>query len=427
MHAKIKTFEGRVEYDFKLDDGDGGHPDGKTKMENISVYFKNELINEDIHNDILCLVALLIVNPFISNKLSFSIPVSNKFVTSANKMLSKYKIKTEIDYDLSPREMPNLGRPGLAFSGGCDSSAALCIMPPETVPVFLERPMSESSSYNSDAALMSCELVRDLGFHLEIVESNFEYLRNPIGFPSDLAHASVLLLLADIMSLDSVNFGTVLESSYGIGHENFRDYGNGSHWRFFSTLFDIVGIELSLPVCGISEVGTAIICKKSPMGYISQSCIRGNWSEPCLKCWKCFRKQLLSCGLGYDKFQESQFLTGLSTPDVVATLKKIPISHENVLRFSINKLMPQENKMFNLLEKRLLPLENTDFLKEWYSPSIYFVSKKYREIIKENILEILDSMNSSNEKFVEAWNLNKFLNKKSTITNTNNLISKVSE
>ena len=427
MHVEIKKTNGRVDYNFILDEGDGEHPDGKTKMDDIPVYFENNLIDTEIHNDILCLVAILMVNPFVANKLSFSIPVSKNFEISVNKILSKYKIESKIDHELIPRVSPLNGRPGLAFSGGCDSVAALCIMPAETIPVFLERPMSETSQYNSNAALMPCELVRDLGYHLAVVESNLEYLRNPVGFPSDLAHAAVLLLLADNMRLDSVNFGTVLESSYGVGHKNFREYGNGSHWRFFSTLFGAVGIDLSLPVCGISEVGTAIICKKSPMGYISQSCIRGYWQEPCLRCWKCFRKQLLSCGLGHEDFDESQFLTNISSPDVIAKLRKIPISHENVLSFSVDSLVPQKNKIFKLLEKRLLPLENKEFLMGWYSPSIYFVSKKYREVVMRNILDILQPMNSFDEKIIESWNINEFINKKSTLSRSVKLIENVSK
>lgn len=418
MHIKIEVMNGKIEYIFVKDKGDGKHIDGKTLMEDVGVFFKNDLIKKGIHNDILCLVGLLLAYPFVKDNLSFSIPTSQNFSKIVNSVITRYSIHSEIDIDLKPRKMPDSGYPGLAFSGGCDSSAALCIMPENTIPVFLERPMIENSMYNSEAALKSCDLVKDLGYHIEIVESNFEYIRNPVGFPSDLAHASVLLLLAENLNLDSISFGTVLESSYGVGHEKFRDYGNGSHWKLYSNLFKSVGIELSLPVCGISEVGTAIICEKSPMGYISQSCIRGEWKEPCLKCWKCFRKQLLSCSLGFQNFSTEEFKENINTLDVYSKLKKIPISHENVLSFSVQKLNISDCEELRLLEKRLLNLEEVDFLEKWYSPSIEFVSEKYRRIINDKIVKILATMDFDEEKIVEKWSMEKFIKLKSTKKNS---------
>ena len=426
MKINIDVYDGRVEYSFNLESGDGNHPDGTTKMKNIPVYFENELISEDTHNDILCLVGILLANPFVSERVSFSIPVSEKFATQSNKIITKYDVECSIDSSISPREMPKDGKPGLAFSGGCDSSAALCVMPHSTVPVFLERPMSDISAYNSDAALTSCDLVSDLGYQMEIVESNFEYIRDPVGFPSDLAHASVLLLIADSLNLDSVNFGTVLESAFGIGHEEFRDYGNGSHWKLFSTLFEIVGIDLSLPVCGVSEVGTALICQKSPFGYINQSCIRGAWKEPCMVCWKCFRKEMLACALGFQTFDKELFSRTITSPDVIQKLEKVPISHENVLSFSVMGLGKQRDKALLALKKRLLPGENLDFLRKWYSPSIYFVTKKYRQEIMSRILSIMPRMNVEESSLVESWDINRFIRMKRTKNNSKRLISMIS-
>ena len=427
MRMTIKNTKGRVEYNFIPEHGDGEHPDGKTKMENIPVYFENHLIPEMVHNDILCLVGVLLVDPFVNRKLTLPIPVSEKFLEGTKKVITRYEIDADVDGDINPRSIPENGFPGLAFSGGCDSTAALCVMPDETIPVFLERPMSGESAYDSDAALTSCELVKDMGYQMEIMESNFEYLRNPVGFPSDLAHASVLLLICEELGLDSLNFGTVLESAYGIGHPQFRDYGNGSHWRLFSTLFDIVGLDLSLPVCGISEVGTAIICEKSDLGYIHQSCIRGAWMEPCRRCWKCFRKELLNCALGTQEFDVEIFSAAIISPDVVSKLRKIPISHENVLSFSASRIeMPIQDDIFKSLKRRLVPGEGLDYLYSWYSPSISFVTKKYREIIKAKILSILREMKEEEEKELESWDINRFIESKRTLNSSRKLLDIIS-
>ena len=80
---------------------------------------------------------------------------------------------------------------------------------------------------------------------------------------------------------------------------------------------------MALPIAGVSEVGTAIIAHKSPTGMAAQSCIRGTWGEPCQKCWKCFRKELLSIALwGHN---EVDILEMLHSSEVQIRLSAFPI------------------------------------------------------------------------------------------------------
>ena len=88
-------------------------------------------------------------------------------------------------------------------------------------------------------------------------------------FPDNLADTIPSILLSEILHLDSVSFGTVLESGFGMGHEKYVNYGKGAHWRFFGTLFDAVKLKLSMPTIGVSEVGTAIINSKSTFGSLA--------------------------------------------------------------------------------------------------------------------------------------------------------------
>ena len=46
------------------------------------------------------------------------------------------------------------------------------------------------------------------------IDCDLEYIRSPIGFPTDLATSVPLVLMAAKENLDSVAFGTVLESAY---------------------------------------------------------------------------------------------------------------------------------------------------------------------------------------------------------------------
>ena len=67
---------------------------------------------------------------------------------------------------------------GLAFSGGVDSTAALSVLPPDTVPVFMLRPEKGKSLYNPQAALKSCNLLSEIGYDIRIVECDVEYVES---------------------------------------------------------------------------------------------------------------------------------------------------------------------------------------------------------------------------------------------------------
>ena len=367
---------------------------------------------EMIHPDFIGLASILMCHPFVGKELSLPVRVSEYFFTESNKVLSKYKIISEIDYELLPYSPPKRSRPGLAFSGGADSSAALSLMPGNTVPIFMNRPMKRWSIYDSDAPLASCESISEIGYDVQIIDCDVEYLRKPVGFPSDLAHAIPSILLAENLGLDSIAFGTVLESAYGIGHENYKDYPNGAHRRFFGSLFNAAGLELFLPVSGISEVGTSIINHKSPLGEYAQSCIRGKSGFPCLKCWKCFRKGMLANALFGSEFNIGTVIK--KNKEVKTKLSAYPISHEDVLIYSIQRIQLENSEYLEKLRDRLDTDLDMNFLERWYSPSLELVPEKYRIGVKEKISEFLKPMNSSEEKVLEKWDMEEFLLREST-------------
>ena len=94
----------------------------------------------------------------------------------ASSVISRYKIQQNWDSDLKSLHASKRRNHALAFSGGADSVAALSVMPGSTIPIFLSRPNSEDSMYDSDAALMICKELSDLGYDVKIVDSNLEMI-----------------------------------------------------------------------------------------------------------------------------------------------------------------------------------------------------------------------------------------------------------
>ncbi len=375
---------------------------------------------KDIHPDLVALATILVVNPFVGNRLVPPLKVSSRFQIAANSVLSRYKISDHVDPLLSPREQPSTSIPMLAFSGGVDSTAALSVMPKNTISIFMDRPLKGKSLYNPQAAHLAVESLEDIGYVSKSVQCDLEYVRHPVGFPTDLSNGVPAILLADHFNASSIAFGTVLESAYGIGHERYRDYPIGAHYTFYSTLFNAVGLHLSLPMAGVSEVGTAMIVEKSSIGFVAQSCIRGTMNNPCLKCWKCFRKATLGRALDLDSGSPAT-ISSLLSREVKSKLLAYPISHENVVAFSMRRYPREEidsddSRILDSLLERVKGISELDFLTRWYKPSQILVHSSWREDFTHKILDFLEVMPPKESSEIESWSMDSFLADPSTVS-----------
>ena len=136
----------------------------------------------------------------------------------------------------------------LSYSGGADSTAALAVMPKTTECVFLLRTSSKKKSlYDSDAALNSCRKLKLLGYKVHIVKTDLEYLRNPVGFPTDLAVACPSILLSGMREYASIAFGTIMESAYGTGGKSYGIVTIKSFFAVFKPVCRKIGYSSS---CG---------------------------------------------------------------------------------------------------------------------------------------------------------------------------------
>ena len=417
MRVEVESSRQSVVFRFTLEDNDLEKPNEKFSMgakEATLTSYEHNL--EDIHPDLLALCSILICSPFVGNELRLGFSPSKLFMEEANSILSRYSLVS--DCNDPPAEQRNLVSnpfPGLAFSGGVDSTAAISVMPGSTVPVFMNRPLSSGSLYDPDAAHESCSILKGLGYDVQIIDCDLEYVRDPVGFPTDVANSVPAIILADKLGLGSISFGTVLESAYGTGHEKFRDYTNGSHWNFYSTLFRAAGIPMSLPIAGVSEVGTSIIAHKAPVGMVAQSCIRGKWKEPCMKCWKCFRKSLLGSALGHITLTEKEMAGLMVSSEVRGKLSSLPISHENVVAYAINRTDNSNSKEIEALRKRVSGLGKLSLLSKWYSPSKDLIPERWRLECCKKIQRFLPTMSPDEESSVENWSMSDFLLSRETI------------
>ena len=100
--------------------------------------------------------------------------------------------------------------------------------------------------------------------------------------------------------------------------------------------------------------------------------------------------------------------------EVKSKLLSYPISHENVLIYSIQRIQVGDSDYIEKLRDRLDTELDMSFLERWYSPSLELVPEKYRIGVKEKISEFLKVMNSSDEIILKNWNMEEFLMSETT-------------
>ena len=349
-----------------------------------------------VHNDHLALIVLLAAHPFAIGRLPVPLHVSKQF-EEATRIFSRYKPEF-LSSSGKPYTAKSNGKPGLAFSGGMDSTDAHALMPDKTIPVFLDRPhRANTTLYNKSAAKATLAFLEAKGIPNIAISTDVEYIRNPVGFPTDLATGIPVLALASHFQFDSVGFGTVMESAYRIGHEKSRNYIEAPHYKVWAPLFAAAGLPLFLPVAGVSEIGTSTIVHRSPYRGMARSCIRGDWPKTCNNCWKCFRKKLIEHGINQTEFNDNQFLDSLQSKEVVKKLSAEFISHENVLGWALNKIErgPKLEVLFNRLVASTYSLEH---LNAFFPPAIDLVPPKYKLHVLEKLRTYLPEMEEGDQK-----------------------------
>tara|TARA_B100001115_G_scaffold184623_1_gene187919 strand:- start:156 stop:1478 length:1323 start_codon:yes stop_codon:yes gene_type:complete len=409
----------KIIFKIEIENEDNISPSSKYSLNKKEFYFKlpEGVLFEQIHPDHLALVSLLACHPFIGKRIIFPKKVSKKFF-DAHKIVTKYIID-EFDENLVPWMPPSESRVALAYSGGADSTAALALLPKNTVSIFLDRPLPllKRTLYNKDAPVNACKKLIQNGYEVLMVESNIEYVRNPVGFPVDVANSAPAILMASQMQFDAISFGTIIEAAYRVGHKEFSDYITRAHFKHWGSLFNAAGLPFLQVVAGISEVGTAIINSKSKIGIFAHSCMRGKWMKPCKNCWKCFRKLLLDSVINKKPLSETSINKLFKIKEAKINLSKFPIRHENVLAYSTAKyielynLVPNDENLMSLLSKRVRgDIISVNWMEKYYPPMFNLFPEKYKQHVKEKLEKYLLPMSEEEESIISNWSLKKMLN-----------------
>ena len=219
---------------------------------------------EQVHTSLLELVAELLLSPW-------------------------YK---ETKRQLQSRRKKGLN-PSLSFSGGTDSTAAYLVLPDDTILGYHERSF-ESRLKHDNAKKLINHLINVHDRRVLSIPSNHEIIRTyhdkNIGFSTDFACASHLILLADHFDIGAIAFGMPLDNTWLWKGRAFRNFKNTLISNIGERDFRHAGLDLLLPIAGISEAGAMKICQQSELMPFLNSCYERRCDEGCGECWKCFHK-----------------------------------------------------------------------------------------------------------------------------------------
>ena len=407
MHVEVEHVPGRVTFTLRPDAGDEG---GRVGLARRSASFLVDAPPGGVHPDVLVVAALLCARPWVHRRRRFScsVPASRDL---ADALHAGPRLRLANLGDGPPRHTPADGRPGLCFSGGTDSVAALAVMPGTTRSYHLARraPAGERRSTLMDgrAALESCEVLRQQGHAVTVVPSDVEYLADPVGFPHDLTTAVPLLLHADADRLDAVAWGAPLEATYRLQRGRFRDYAESPFVAEWGPVLAALGLATCVPVAGVSEVVTSTIVARHPAGRAAQSCVRGpGLGRPCGRCPKCARKTLLAASISgawpSEKVLERQWRGTESRQHLLAE----PMKVEPVLAHCAHRYLADGggNELLRIVAAKAGP-DPRAWLVRSYEPALDLLPTRYRDAIADRLHEYALPMSADEEAAVRAYDV----------------------
>ncbi|MFK5690535.1 DUF6395 domain-containing protein [Ornithinimicrobium sp. LYQ92] len=418
MELGIVHRPGRVE--ITLTPGtQGAAPASRARLARRTATFEVDAELGAVHPDLLVLSALLCARPWVGTRTEITSSVAaSPALAEALRTGPRLRLRS-VSPDVQPRPRPGGdgrdgdgdggGVPGLCFSGGTDSVAALAMMPERTRSYHLLRraPVDErrATMFDTRAAEQSCARVRATGRAVVVVPSDVEYLRDPTGFPHDFTTAVPLLLHADADRLDAVAWGAPLEATYRLQRGIFRDLADSPFLREWGAVFDAVGLPVLLPVAGVSEVVTSTIVARHELGSAAQSCVRGpRLGRPCGRCAKCARKTLLAGAVTGSWPDDHVLQRQWRGVEPRQHLLADPIKVEPVVSHCVHRYLADggADPLLRLVVAKTGP-DPLPWLTRSYPPALEHLPAPYRQEVQQRLLTVAEPMTAEQEQAVRDY------------------------
>ena len=267
----------------------------------------------------------------------------------------------------------------LSFSAGVDSTAAAMIMPDTTILGYHRRSLKTILDHRNAEGLITH--MKNQKRRIIDVASNHEIIRThhgkQIGFSSDFATATHLILLADFLKIGAIGFGTPIDNTYLWKGRKYRDFSESNYYKNWTQRFLDAGIDLLFPLAPISEGGALKIVRQAPFVSLVNSCLRGNGTEGCGICWKCFHK---NGPLGRDYNLKSNEIQTFLQREFIPTTTHVLWA---VQKMNIGDQVPSLEKFLG---------EDFSWWTDYYPPAFDIIQEPYKDEILKKTMQYLSPM-----------------------------------
>ena len=357
----------------------------------------------EIHPDLLALAAWTAVAPWTVRRITFDRPVSARL---AGALHAGWGIEAgPVDDALAPRAGDRLA---ISYSGGADSAAVAAIFPEAPLVVFqrVSHPHVPNrwTHYRSDTLV---ELARKTGRDVTVVRSDLEFLlRRPRpGYPEHHAVTVGAILLADRMGLGGIALGYELGSRWlGGGRYVHRYTPDNPMWSRhgpWGTLYQAAGLDIVLPVGGVSEAVTMRIALASPHAEQVRWCLRGDLAGPCGRCGKCLYKELIQAAI-----ERRPLRTTLTAASGAARKwqQPPPYGGQEMIEYGCAHVPGIEHTPFAKAAEYLKATpESTRWLEHCYPPAVEELPARWRRRVHDFMAEHVGFMDETEMSKVENW------------------------
>jgi len=273
-------------------------------------------------------------------------------------------------------------RLALSYSGGIDSTAAMLLLPDETLLAYHMRDFPSMLDHSIPKRTFQA-VQEKMKREVVCVPSNHERIRTnhglKIGFSSSNAAGVHLILLADYFDLAGIAFGTPIDNTWLKSGRTYRDFAQSPYWNYWEGQFSKAGLSYVLPINHISEAGALEICKQSILSEAVNSCLRGVEGVWCGKCWKCFHKNgPLGRSIDPTSKEIMKFLNTKPLRTAQHALWALKIQN-------LQYLTPQFSTYFE---------SDLSWWTEAFEPGLDLIQKPWREGIREKTSQYLEWMDS---------------------------------
>ncbi|MFC5379492.1 DUF6395 domain-containing protein [Aquipuribacter nitratireducens] len=356
---------------------------------------------DDLHPDLLALAAYAVVWPWTRSRLVVDRPVSDA--------LAEAMALDGVAITPTGGEARRPGsRVSLAYSGGTDSIAASVLLPEDTVYVHLRRqkhPRTVDRMTHVKGGVLE-RLVSDAGrrgVETTVVRTDLEYVCLPFAtFPVWWAVLVGSILTADAYDAGAVATGTVLEARYLGSGIRFIDH---AHPSTFHRLFEAVGLPFLRPTAALTEVGTTLVARHSPLADLARSCLLGSYERPCLRCDKCLRKEMTTAAIDGRRLSPAVLDAMRSHPAMFAkVLAEPPLYMQDMVEYALARVDVSGTPLEAAAERLRPSAESTRWVEGYYAPALdHEVPPRWRTDVERRLGGLVRRMTAQEEAVVETW------------------------